>query len=253
MNADPVLPVLLVHGIRTSASMWRGQLEALGAAGRPALAVDLPGHGTRIGEPFTVAGAIAAIDDGVRRLGGRVLLVGLSLGGYFSIEYAARHPQNVAGLIAASCSTLPRGVGLAGYRGLAAAIRRLPDKGLALNNTMARLAVGRQASVDLGAGGIALDVMDAALRAAGSLDPLAGLRSYPGRVWIVNGALDHFRLDEARFLRANPRTERVLILGATHLVSLVRPREFTEIVSRVAAELDGELDDETRLVGDSAE
>lgn len=234
------LPVLLVHGIRTSSTMWRVQLEALGADGRPALAVDLPGHGTRMGEPFTVAGAIDAIDAGVQRLGGRVLLVGLSLGGYFAIEYAARHPQNVAALVAASCSTLPRGVGLAGYRGLAAAIRRLPDKGLGLNNAMARMAVGRQGAADLGSGGIALDVMDAALRAAGSLDPVAGLGRYPGRVWIVNGALDHFRLDEARFLRASPRTTRVLIPGATHLVSLVKPREFTAVLRRIAAELDGQ-------------
>ncbi|SDS87537.1 alpha/beta fold hydrolase [Microterricola viridarii] len=247
------LPVLLVHGIRTSASMWRVQLEDLAADGRPALAIDLPGHGARIGEPFTVEAALEAIDAGVQRLGGRVLLVGLSLGGYFSIEYAARHPQGVAGLIAASCSTLPRGPGLAGYRALAGAIRRLPDKGLALNNGMARMAVGRQAAADLGAGGIALDVMDAGLRAAGSLDPLAGLAAYPGPVWIVNGSLDHFRLDEARFVRANPRTEHVLIPRATHLASLVRPREFTAILRRVAAAVDTEPGGEIRTIVDPAE
>jgi pimeloyl-ACP methyl ester carboxylesterase len=234
------LPTLFVHGIRTSSSMWRAQLAALHATGRRALAIDLPGHGARIGEPFTVAAAVAAIDDGVRELGGRVLLVGLSLGGYFSIEYAARHPQGVAGLVAASCSTIPRGVGLAGYRGLAAAIKRLPDRGLALNNAMARLAVGAEASVDLGAGGIALEVMDAALTAAGSLDPLAGLARYPGPVWIVNGRLDHFRVDEARFVRANPHTRHVLIPGATHLVSLVKPERFTAIVLDALDELEAE-------------
>lgn len=252
MSQEPqttALPTLFVHGIRTSSSMWRGQLAALHATGHRALAVDLPGHGARIGEPFTVDAAIAAIDDGVRELGGRVLLVGLSLGGYFSIEYAARHPHGVAGLVAASCSTRPRGVGLAGYRGLAAAIKRLPDRGLALNNAMARLAVGTEGSVDLGAGGIALEVMDAALSATGSLDPLAGLARYPGPVWIVNGALDHFRVDEARFVRANPHTRHILIPGATHLVSLVKPERFTAIVLDALHELEAE----TRSIVDSGE
>ena len=78
----PAVPVLFVHGIRTSGTMWRRQLSMLGEARHPALAIDLPGHGARMDETFTVAGALAAIDEGVAALGGRVLLVGLSLGGY---------------------------------------------------------------------------------------------------------------------------------------------------------------------------
>ncbi|MFI0904400.1 alpha/beta fold hydrolase [Streptomyces sioyaensis] len=42
---------------------------------------DLPGHGSRRGEPFTIAGAVAAVADAIDELGGRALLVGLSLGG----------------------------------------------------------------------------------------------------------------------------------------------------------------------------
>ncbi|WP_319946599.1 alpha/beta fold hydrolase, partial [Cellulosimicrobium cellulans] len=45
-------PVVLVHGSRTSRSMWRDQLAALGRAGVRAVAVDLPGHGVRRGEAF---------------------------------------------------------------------------------------------------------------------------------------------------------------------------------------------------------
>src|SRR5690606_37439557 len=37
------LPVVLLHGARTSRTMWRPQVEALERAGRTALAVDLPG------------------------------------------------------------------------------------------------------------------------------------------------------------------------------------------------------------------
>ena len=102
--AGPRIPVLLVHGIRTSASMWRHQREWLAAAGHPVLAVDLPGHGSRLHEPFTLEGALAAIDAGVDRLGAPVLLVGLSLGGYYAIAYAARNPGKVLGLVAAGRS-----------------------------------------------------------------------------------------------------------------------------------------------------
>ena len=74
------VPILLVHGIRTSASMWRHQVDQLRADGHDVLAIDLPGHGTRHGEQFTVEAALDAIDAGVTALGGRVMLVGLSLG-----------------------------------------------------------------------------------------------------------------------------------------------------------------------------
>lgn len=223
-------PVLLVHGIRTSRSMWRGQVEALAAAGVTALAIDLPAHGDRIGESFSLDAAIAAIDDAIASLGGRVVLVGLSLGGYLSIEYAGRHPEKVALLVASSCFTVPKGVGLAGYRGLARAIRRLPDRGSWLNDTMARLAVGQAAATDIGAGGVALDAMDETLAAVGETDPISSLGRYDGPVWFVTGALDHFRLDQRRFRAARPEAPFIVVPRASHLVSLVAPEAFTRIV-----------------------
>ena len=210
--------------------MWRGQLEALEAAGVNAAAVDLPGHGARIGEAFSLEAAVAAIDEAIDALGGRVVLVGLSLGGYLAIDYAGRSPEKVALLVASSCFTVPKGVGLAGYRGLARAIRRLPDRGLWLNDTMARLAVGRAASADIGAGGVALDAMDETLAAVGRTDPIASLGRYPGPVRFVTGALDHFRLDERRFRAARPKAPFIVVPRASHLVSLVAPEAFTSIV-----------------------
>lgn len=122
-GSDRLVPVLLVHGIRASKTMWRHQEAGLRAAGHSVLAIDLPGHGERMGEEFTVPGALAAIDSGVRALGGRVLLVGLSLGGYYAIGYAAQHPERIIGMVAAGCSAVPHGVLLSGYRLLARGIR----------------------------------------------------------------------------------------------------------------------------------
>ena len=47
----PRAHVVLVHGLRTSATMWRRQVAALERRGIDAVAVDLPGHGTRMHEP----------------------------------------------------------------------------------------------------------------------------------------------------------------------------------------------------------
>jgi pimeloyl-ACP methyl ester carboxylesterase len=229
------IPVLLVHGIRASRTMWRHQEQTLRAARHEVLAIDLPGHGERIGEDFTVPGALAAIDAGVTALGGRVLLVGLSLGGYYAIAYAAQHPERVTGLIAAGCSAVPRGPLLQGYRLLARGIRRLPDRGLWLHETMARRLLPPAGARDVLAGGAALDVMDAGLRATSTLTPLRSLTEYSGPVWLVNGALDHFRLNERRFLAACRNGQIVVVPGATHLSSLAQPERFTNVLLDIAA------------------
>jgi len=230
--------VLLVHGIRASRTMWLRQLAALEEAGVPALAPDLPGHGERSAEAFTLDGAYAAIEDAARSAGGEVVVVGLSLGGYLALHWAARTAQPVAGVLAAGCSTRPRGPGLAGYRRLARVIARLPDGGRGLNDTLARLALPPQAVADLDAGGTALGVMDAALAAVAGIDPVADLRvlgDVPVR--LVNGRWDHFRLEERRLLAACANGRLHVVPGAHHLVSLVRPAEFNAIMLDLLTEV----------------
>ncbi|MGW4930391.1 alpha/beta fold hydrolase [Agromyces sp. NPDC004153] len=253
----PRAHVVLVHGLRTSATMWRRQVAALAHHGIDAVAVDLPGHGTRMREPFSVEAAMRVIDeafpadsaadsssdadaDVVAPGSGRTprLLVGLSLGGYLGIEYAATHPGRIDGLVAASCGTRPRGAGLAGYRRLADAIGRLPDRGRALNDLMVRVFLPRESVADVLAGGVALDVMAPVLGAVAALDPEDALARIDVPVWLVNGRFDHFRIEERRMLRATRDGRLVVVPGATHLVSLARPEEFTAAVLGAVAELE---------------
>ena len=239
----PRARVVLVHGLRTSATMWRRQVAALARHDIEAVAVDLPGHGVRMSDAFTLDSAMEVIDEA---MSSKVtdappvpqLLAGLSLGGYLAIEYAATHPGRIDGLVAASCGTRPRGAGLAGYRRLAAAIARLPDRGRALNDLMVRAFLSDEGVDDVLAGGVALDVMAPALGAVGELDPEAALGRIEVPVWFVNGQFDHFRLEERRLLRAAPDARLVVVPGATHLVSLARPDDFTAVILGVVAELE---------------
>ena len=231
---DAALPVLLVHGIRTSSTMWRAQLHALSAAGIEVQAVDLPGHGAYLGEPFSLAGARATIADAVDQLGGRVLLVGLSLGGYLAVDFTARHPTQVAGLVAAACSTSPQVRLRAAWAELSRWIERSPDSGAALNAAVVRATLNPQAAQDVGAGGFALTVMAHALGEIAELDPIADLARLRCPVWVVNGRLDHFRSQEGRMLAAarssGQPVHHVVVPRAKHLVSLDAPVAFTRVL-----------------------
>lgn len=230
--------VVLVHGTRASRTMWRPQLAALACAGVPASAPDLPGHGRRADEAFTLDGAHAAVEEAARSLDGDIVVVGLSLGGYLALHWAARTDLPVAAVVAAGCTTRPRGPGLAGYRRLAALIGRTPGRGRLLNDTLVRLMLPDRARRDLHAGGMELGVMDAVLAAVADLDPLADLRALAGvPVHLVNGRWDHFRLEERRFLAVRPDARLHVVPRAHHLVSLVRPEEFNRILLDVVAEV----------------
>ena len=232
------LPVVLVHGLRTSRTMWRAQVEALQRVGHRAVAVDLPGHGTRIGEPFTLDAAVDTVAQAIDELGGPAVVVGLSLGGYVGIRHAARHPEQVCGLVAASCSTRPHRLLLAGWSVGAQGIARLPDRGARLNQFFVDLALPPVGAADVGAGGFALDATNEVLREMSIATPLEDLARVEAPVWLVNGAFDHFRGEERRFLAACRDGRLVVVPRATHLVSLVQPARFTRVLLEALDEVE---------------
>lgn len=225
--------VVFVHGIRTSATMWRSQVEYLAERGNPARAVDLPGHGTRRSEAFTLEGAFATIDDAVREAAesGPALLVGHSMGGLLCIEYVGgdRRPP-VAGFIAASCTAIPRGMALTTYRMLARGYDRLPGRGQWLTERVLERTLPPETRSDFGAGGYAYDAQDAALRSLSVLDLMTALRRIDVPLWFVNGQYDQLRVNERLFTSVAPDAELIVVPRTPHLVSAMRPDVFNALL-----------------------
>jgi pimeloyl-ACP methyl ester carboxylesterase len=95
-------PVVFVHGMFMNARQWDPQLEALGDE-YTAIAYDVRGHGFTGGSDrksysmelyaSDLEALLAALDVE------RPVLCGLSMGGCIAQAYAARYPENVAGLV----------------------------------------------------------------------------------------------------------------------------------------------------------
>jgi pimeloyl-ACP methyl ester carboxylesterase len=207
-------PIVLVHGTRTSSRIWDDQVRALAQEGHPALAIDLPGHGSRSGERFTFAGALAAIDAAVAACPAPPLLVGLSLGGYLSLAYAARSPRGLAGVLLAGCSTEIRGKPLSTY-------------GRASGSLVRALRRGR------GTWHVVTDM----LAAMHGYSPLADLRRVALPVWLVNGARDPLRFGARGFLGAHPGARQWVVPGAGHDVNSHAPVAFNRILLHVLHDL----------------
>ncbi|WP_243225854.1 alpha/beta fold hydrolase [Microbacterium sp. CIAB417] len=233
--------VVLVHGIRTSRTMWRGQLAHLASRRVEAEAVDLPGHGTRIDEPFTLTEAFATIDRAVRTAAADapVLLVGHSMGGLLSVAYAGQEdPPPVAGFIGASCTALPRGAALATYRFLAQRFDALPDRGLWLSGRVLAATLPLDTRADFEAGGYALDAQDIALGSLSALDLAAALPRIRIPLWWINGQFDQLRVHERLFQRLTPQSELVVVPRTSHLVTAMRPRVFNALLDLATATLE---------------
>lgn len=99
-NGNPT--VVLVHAFPLDRRMWRRQRDALVAAGKRVIALDLPGFG---GSPGACSSVDAAADEVAALLETlrveRAVLVGLSMGGYVVLAFARRHGQRLLGLVLA--------------------------------------------------------------------------------------------------------------------------------------------------------
>jgi pimeloyl-ACP methyl ester carboxylesterase len=234
--------IVFLHGTRLTRSAWAAQMDALSDEFRT-IAVDLPAHGTRSGEAFTLDGAAdvvaAAIEE--QALDGRAVVVGLSLGGYVGMVLAARHPGRVHGLVLAGATAEPVGIPSLAYRALAGVMDRFDGPALErLNAWFFRARYPGAIAEPIVAGGFWSAGGAQALRTLFGQRFTPRLAVYEGPTLILNGQWDvFFRLSAGTFAAAATDARRVRLNGALHLSNLDRPEAFNAAVRQFAHSMKG--------------
>ncbi|MEU6676460.1 alpha/beta hydrolase [Streptomyces sp. NPDC046925] len=239
MTAADAVPIVFVHGTRFSAGQWSVQVAALRDE-FPVVAVDLPGHGKRSDQPWSLTSATEIIDSAVQSLDrGPALVVGHSLGGYAALEFARRRPEKLRGLILAGASASTRGWGAVPYRLVGRLVPRIPADRLARwNDRMLRRLYPPEVVGETIGSGYAFHTLPAAWdEVLGRFDADA-MRCVQAPALILNGEKDTlFRSGEADFARAHPDARIELIPRARHLSNFDAPDAFTDAVRRFARQL----------------
>jgi len=230
-------PIVLVHGVAWTRSMWLPQIEALSDEFR-VIALDLPGHGALRGKPFRLESAVQAVIESLgRKTQDRALVVGLSLGGYVAMACAHDHPQRVAGLVLSGCCI--------DYRGAIGLLSRLDSLLVTAlfsehrltqmqEKTLRGMFLERLVEPQLKAG-FSWKVMPHVYRELASHDFHALLRAFAGPALIVNGENDKWnRKGEAKLLSSAQHGQIQIIKQAGHSCNLEQPEAFTHHVRTFA-------------------
>jgi pimeloyl-ACP methyl ester carboxylesterase len=219
-------PLLLTHGYGASGAMFSHNLAAAGARNL-VVTWDIRGHGSSESPADTGwYSADAALGDMAALLAelglDRGVLGGHSLGGYLSLDFALRHPEQVAGLVL--IGTGP------GFRNDAArddwnrrahkTAARLEERGLA--------ALGAGSEV-LGQHGDAGGLARAARHTLTQRDAhvIDGLPSIQVPTLVIVGAEDAPFQAAAEYMTAKlPRARKVVIPAAGHAPNVDQPEQF---------------------------
>jgi 3-oxoadipate enol-lactonase len=232
------VPVLFVHGYPLDRTMWRAQLE--GITGHRLLAPDLRGFGD---SPLAGGGTtltqhaddLAALLDALEI--DRVVLAGLSMGGYIAFEFLRRHRDRVHALVL--LDTKAEADDEAARAGRDAAIVKVAEEGApAIAAAMAKklFAEGtapavREALEAQMAGTSVSGIMAALVAMRDRADSTALLPQLTGLpTLVVVGAEDQLTPPAAaeRMVAAIPGAQLVVVEGAGHVPPLERPATVNE-------------------------
>ncbi|MFC7223636.1 alpha/beta fold hydrolase [Halalkalicoccus sp. GCM10025322] len=238
-------PIVFVHGAMFTGKMWAPQRDALSDEFR-VIAPDLPGHGARSEETFQLEPALDLLDEIVETLAdGHAILVGLSLGGYVSTEYASRHPEKVDGLVVVGSSANPVGGMGVVTRAVGSASRLVTRSDLVeqgIRRAGERWVRNRDLSPE-----IQEEIIEAGIypRQFGEAGPdlrwedfRAALGTYPGPTLVLYGSRDLvMRKGGEDHAAAANDAYLASIDGVGHICNLHRPEAFTDAVRRFSDEI----------------
>ena len=235
-------PMAFVQGAGLSRRMWLPQLRTLDDESR-LFTPDLPGHGRRANESFSFDAAVRVLDALLRdESDDPALVVGQSLGGYVAVEYAARRPPGVAGLVLSGASADYQGT-LGVTTWVAGLLNRLRA---AIGRLDRRVREGVATDIEDGPlppdivtavidGGISLTGYGQGAMALAGLDFPRELRGLDGPARLLNGAGDRLNPGAAKTLAPSlPGADTRAISDGGHACRIERPNEYTPVVREFA-------------------
>ncbi|MCA1711470.1 MAG: alpha/beta hydrolase [Actinobacteria bacterium] len=244
-------PLVLLHAFPLSSAMWLGQREGLGHRCR-VITPDQRGFGgSELGdEPPSLDACADDVAELLDRLAlDRVVLGGLSMGGYVAMAFLRRHPDRVAALVLADtkASADPEPVRANRERIAAAVLAEgstvLQDEVLPTllgTTTMASRpgVLGRVRGLVQAAPSEAVAWAQRAM--AARPDSLDTLRGYDGPALVLVGEQDLLSpvADAQAMADALPQGRLAVLPEAGHLTAVETPEAFTEQVAGFLAALE---------------
>jgi 3-oxoadipate enol-lactonase len=232
--------LLLIHAFPLDARMWEEQLEAL--SGVPIVAVNLPGFGgiPLEGEVTTMAVAARRCVEELDRAGlDRVVVCGLSMGGYVALELWRSARERIAGLVLANTRAEPdTEEGKQRRRAIAETVQRegmisiLDAQRALVSPSVTEDVWERVASIVASQPPEAVSAMSLGL--AERPDSRPDLPTIDVPTLVVTSTDDQLIDPELSSSMADaiPGAELAVIEGAGHLSNMERPAEFTGLLRR---------------------
>jgi pimeloyl-ACP methyl ester carboxylesterase len=211
--AETAPTVVFIHGSGGTARRWQKQIAYLGS-GR-ALALDLPGHGTRVHEPgppeMSMHDYALDVHRQMQAAGAHLPVVaGHSLGGGIALQLALEWGQELSGLI---------------LIGTGARLRVLPALLEAARNDQSAALAGTEGASGEGAADVAPGMFYRDLAACDKFDVMAQIGQITLPTLVVCGEEDRMTPPKyAEYLRAHlPHATLRMIPGAGHDVMSDQP------------------------------
>ena len=233
--------VIALHGAVANRKTWLPLARAL-SPDYELWCPDLPGHGARRDESFTLEASLRLVEALVAHAAPRrPVLAGDSLGGYVALGAGARLGERIAGIAAGGCTWSMLGAG-----GVLARLTDVPPAlleralGTARCERLAEALVPRVVDAPTAAAivdaGLRLASRPESLRELARFDLVAAVRAVRVPVALVNGRFDWpTRAGEGELLRAARDATLTIAARSGHGVGIFAPEVFAGAIESLVA------------------